>query len=618
MAIRIPIITDLQDQGIKQAKIAFGNFKTAVGDAQGGLNKFKAGSKSVMDSVSANSGAFALAGAAAFGKFAFEGVKAFQDLALGAEKFATSTGLAIEDASRYIEVAGDIAVPIDAVQSAIGKLNKAIGADPDKVRNLGVDLVYLKDGALDVNATFLNTIDRLKNIKDPAEKAKVAAQLLGKGWQSMSTLIDMGATDLKASLDSVSEAKVINPEELAKAKELRDVIDVLKGKVEDLSLSIGGSLVPALGGLGEVIDAGLGVRNIFKSIPGATWMSENLTPLALTKNALGAVFDLFKKEKKVITVFAENMRQARDDTDKFNQAALNDVPKITNTFEKLRDKVKEVAVQMSADQFERFYEVQKKTIEVFKPDLIDNFKLKLDGLAGTMSADTWERFMTNLDDPIVRIIPDRLEKVREKVEAVYFELENADDAWNILTGNLSEEVALDEAKIQLEKLQAAAALAFGSDSQELINDYDAQAAEFADQLSKISGEMDNISSKAIIFKFKTEGPAAALEYASYLARGAEYGGLSSFDALTLAGISGGARANGGPVMGGGSYLVGERGPELFTPGTSGNITPNGAMGGNTITVNVNGGDPNQVVAALQRWVRDNGSVPLAATTAIRR
>jgi len=64
--------------------------------------------------------------------------------------------------------------------------------------------------------------------------------------------------------------------------------------------------------------------------------------------------------------------------------------------------------------------------------------------------------------------------------------------------------------------------------------------------------------------------------------------------------------------------VGERGAEIFTPSSSGNITPNGAMGGNTITVNVNGGDPNQVVAALQRWVRDNGSVPLAATTAIRR
>ena len=47
------------------------------------------------------------------------------------------------------------------------------------------------------------------------------------------------------------------------------------------------------------------------------------------------------------------------------------------------------------------------------------------------------------------------------------------------------------------------------------------------------------------------------------------------------------KAEGGPVKGGGSYVVGERGPELFTPGVSGNITPNHAMGGSTnIVVNV--------------------------------
>jgi phage-related minor tail protein len=47
------------------------------------------------------------------------------------------------------------------------------------------------------------------------------------------------------------------------------------------------------------------------------------------------------------------------------------------------------------------------------------------------------------------------------------------------------------------------------------------------------------------------------------------------------------RANGGPVKGGSSYIVGERGPELFTPGVSGKITPNEAMGGPTnIVVNV--------------------------------
>lgn len=52
----------------------------------------------------------------------------------------------------------------------------------------------------------------------------------------------------------------------------------------------------------------------------------------------------------------------------------------------------------------------------------------------------------------------------------------------------------------------------------------------------------------------------------------------------------GARANGGPVAGGQTYLVGERGPELFTPNTSGAIIPNHALGGpaqgGNVTVNL--------------------------------
>ena len=47
------------------------------------------------------------------------------------------------------------------------------------------------------------------------------------------------------------------------------------------------------------------------------------------------------------------------------------------------------------------------------------------------------------------------------------------------------------------------------------------------------------------------------------------------------------KANGGAVKGGGSYVVGERGPEVFSPGVSGTITPNHALGGSTtVVVNV--------------------------------
>ena len=48
------------------------------------------------------------------------------------------------------------------------------------------------------------------------------------------------------------------------------------------------------------------------------------------------------------------------------------------------------------------------------------------------------------------------------------------------------------------------------------------------------------------------------------------------------------KAKGGPVTGGRSYMVGERGPELFTPGRTGGITPNHdlAMGGGSTNINI--------------------------------
>ena len=61
MAINIPIITILEDSGIRAAKAAFGNFKTAVSEAQGGLGKIKAGSKVALEAVAANAGLFAIA-----------------------------------------------------------------------------------------------------------------------------------------------------------------------------------------------------------------------------------------------------------------------------------------------------------------------------------------------------------------------------------------------------------------------------------------------------------------------------------------------------------------------------------------------------------------------------
>jgi predicted ThiF/HesA family dinucleotide-utilizing enzyme len=53
-------------------------------------------------------------------------------------------------------------------------------------------------------------------------------------------------------------------------------------------------------------------------------------------------------------------------------------------------------------------------------------------------------------------------------------------------------------------------------------------------------------------------------------------------------------------------MIGERGPEAVVP-----LTGSNSPGlGNNITINVNGGDPNSVVAALRTYMRQNGSVPI--------
>ena len=49
------------------------------------------------------------------------------------------------------------------------------------------------------------------------------------------------------------------------------------------------------------------------------------------------------------------------------------------------------------------------------------------------------------------------------------------------------------------------------------------------------------------------------------------------------------KANGGPVAGGNPYVVGEKGPELFVPKSSGTIVPNNQLGGGgstSVVVNV--------------------------------
>jgi phage-related minor tail protein len=88
------------------------------------------------------------------------------------------------------------------------------------------------------------------------------------------------------------------------------------------------------------------------------------------------------------------------------------------------------------------------------------------------------------------------------------------------------------------------------------------------------------------------------------------GGGGGGDSLlgVLGGLIGGSpgRATGGPVSPARPYIVGERGPELFVPTTSGSIVASGGAGGPRdvrVSITVQGGsDAPQALAASSRQV----------------
>lgn len=71
------------------------------------------------------------------------------------------------------------------------------------------------------------------------------------------------------------------------------------------------------------------------------------------------------------------------------------------------------------------------------------------------------------------------------------------------------------------------------------------------------------------------------------------GGAAGGGIFGAIGAALGFKADGGSVMGGRPYIVGERGPELMVPGRSGAVIPNDQLGGGGLTyapvVNISGG-----------------------------
>lgn len=128
------------------------------------------------------------------------------------------------------------------------------------------------------------------------------------------------------------------------------------------------------------------------------------------------------------------------------------------------------------------------------------------------------------------------------------------------------------------------------------------AIGFTDAMGTVFGELGKQNKKAFELAKRFNIASAIMNTALAATKAFAQGGVLGFvtaAAVIAAGMAQVAairaqtyqgRALGGPVMGGDSYLIGENGPEIFTPATSGRVTRNDQIGGGqpvNITFNIN-------------------------------
>lgn len=245
----VKVLIDVDSTG---ATSGLANFRKSFSEAETATDKFKVVTGGAFDAIKNNAGAMALGAGTAIATFAYNAINDFSDLALKVQDFSDRTQFTLDQSSRWSEFTGDLGIQSDSMIKIFDKLGKAASSQIPAFEELGVEIAFGPNGATDIEETFLRVVDKLNSLEDPADRAKLSAQLLGKGWQDAAEIINMQSDDIRDSLDAISGEKIIDEEDVENAKNLREAQDKLNDAIEEFTIKVGSKLIPAFT---SIIDA---------------------------------------------------------------------------------------------------------------------------------------------------------------------------------------------------------------------------------------------------------------------------------------------------------------------------------------------------------------------------
>lgn len=219
------------------ARIA--KFETDMKRATGTLDRF---GKSASVLKAGFTGLFAGVGIAGIATFAKNGIDAADAL----KDMSDRLGVSVKDLASFKLAAEQSGTELEGVGKGIARLTRSIGEAEGGNAKLGEALKALGISARDPKEAFFQLADATEKIQDPAKRAALLSQVLGKSYQDLIPFLSQGSAELR-KLAQESESFAQTMARLAPdADKFNDELARLKQEAATAAGGILTHLVPAL------------------------------------------------------------------------------------------------------------------------------------------------------------------------------------------------------------------------------------------------------------------------------------------------------------------------------------------------------------------------------------
>lgn len=229
-------------------------------NAQAGLEKIAATSKGTVAELSKlKNELFAIGAGAGIAGLGTKLAKEALDWNLSVKKMQSLTGATAEQASTFISVANYMGVATDVSTVAFAKFAKAVSTAQDKMQvasaegklatdmfsRLGISMDQIQGkNTLEV---FSIIQDRLRNMKDGAEKTRVEMELFGKTGYQLHGMLNLSAEAMKQVEDRArAMGLIINDEAAQKSASFNRQLKDMEQTGKRLAIMIGQELLPVV------------------------------------------------------------------------------------------------------------------------------------------------------------------------------------------------------------------------------------------------------------------------------------------------------------------------------------------------------------------------------------